>query len=245
MVAAAAAAASTTRAAAASAVQQQTCRLDGYGAKDVDRFVASARKAMREAFGVTDAQITAWFSRAAGGVVPEKPPGPNLLGDVSRCRAVRVNRAIAIAQFAGLVAFVGVVGWMLAAGPRPLGFAALGYLGWASLALTAVQMRHLLSLTGKAAWYGFGSDARGTLALTVTTLAATTLMTGWGDDADDGWALRGLFLIVLLLTLARGWFALQDLLDPQATPLVALVAALDRVLSAKHVAGIRDLVTAG
>lgn len=220
------------------------CKLDAYGEYDGASFVSGARAVLRQAFGVSDAEIDAVLSDAGGraGSVLQSL-GARTFGDVSQCTAVRANRVVDIVQLVLLGLTVPVVlASMFKRGQSPAMWTTMWGLGVAGAALTAYQMRHTLSLSAKVVWNGSGPAARAMLLLTALTLAVGQTL-GYVRDWAPWPVVVGLLGVTAAATVGKAVFLGRSVANPEASYVLAIVSALDRVLTNRRLAAARRAFT--
>lgn len=219
------------------------CKLDSYGEYDGSVFLASLRALLKSNFGASDNDIDAMVAEAGGraGSFLESV-GARAFGDVSQCAAVRTNRVVTIVQ---LVVMGLTVPVMMAAmvPPRgvPMSWPAMWALSTVGLGLTAFQLRHTLSLAAKVVWNSSGPATRAMLVLSAVTAALGSVL-GYLRDAAP-WPAVVIALAALAgATVAKMVFVGRQVANPEASYALALVSALDRIITNERLSSARKAV---
>lgn len=141
------------------------------------------------------------------------------LGDLSACSAVRIDRALAAAQVAILVATVGVTVSIMVGGR---GWETLEVLGLVGMVLLGLRLRHLVGLS----WTVLRSSMPGGNAALVMALAASAVSRLLGlRQALPPHALTAVLGVSVAITLAKIAALVRGIAGPGH--LVALLAAAD------------------
>ena len=224
------------------------CKLDAYSGADtvgVTKLFASLREAVKKNFGVSDAEIDEMLAQTGDRVAVGAAAASNrAFGDLSQCAAVKTNKVVGMLQ-------IGVTGLVLATtaflmwrgGRAPRVHRALEVLGALGVGLTAFQMRHALNLVSKVTWHGSGPNTRRMLVLTAVGAVVSVALAYFKDTAASV-VVVSLLAAMAAVTAVKMYFMARAVSNPEATYLVAIASAVDRMLPHKKIAEARRQYTA-
>lgn len=220
------------------------CTIDAVGEFQVDRMIESARGTLRQNMGLTDAQMDATLVDASRKIASLGTGGSGgMYGDLTKCSAVKTNRAIdatmAGVQAATIVTLVLIIRSRLQS--RSL-FRTLNVLTALGLALLGVQLRHAIALATKVSWWGLGHGTRGMLVLTALSVLSSVSWMLLKDLAGNK-VLTALLLGTIGITIAKMYFTVRNIVQPEGMAVLAGTSALNRVLSVRKIKTVRNFLT--
>lgn len=219
------------------------CKLDLIDEANTGRAATAARQALKDSLGMTDADIDLVMGRIVDLTKGSAKAGSTrAFGDVNKCKSVKTNRMIGILQIVvGVMSLASMAMLLKSRGESRLFGSAVWWLGLLGLGLTAVQLRHVISLLIKIGWHAFGSNTRASMVLTTMSVAVTLLFMNFRNSSPA--IVMTLLLSMAGINAANLVFMINSVRKPEAMHVVAVASALDRVLTAKRIAAVRKYYT--
>lgn len=219
------------------------CKLDSLTAESTAQAANSVRQAVKDSTGMTDADINMLLQKSSNFMKGSTTTGANrMFGDLHACKSVKTNRTVGIVQVVvGVAALVSMAMLIARGGSSRTLSSTVWYLGVAGLALTGFQLRHVISLLVKIGWHAFGTSTRANMILSTLSIATTIAFLTFRQSSPT--IVMTLLVIMASINAINVYFMMRSVLKPEAVYVVALASALDRVLTARRIAGIRKFVT--
>lgn len=224
--------------------ERTPCTLDTLDEADFDRFIQTTRNVMRVKFGMTETDVDRIATSVLSDISDPSAATTRTFGDLRYCRDVRRNQ-VASGLYAGAMGLNLVVTIILVYSMinDRITSPVLHTILWGStiggLALTVYQLRNVILLLAKVAWYGMGPSTQAMLVLTATSLAVM-IARGFAQSPT---ALIVLMSLGGLLTSSRIYFSAKTAVHPESMYMSAGMAALNRVLTGRKISQARAYYT--
>lgn len=220
------------------------CAMDKLNEADLDRFVSTVRNVLKLKFGMSDSDVDRVAATVLGDLSRPEAATTRAFGDLRYCRDVRRNQVAsglyAVTMGGNLAITLTLLYGMLfdrIAGPLP--HALLWATTMGGLALTAYQLRSIIALLGKVAWYGMGPSTQAMLVLTATSLGVmiSRIFVKSATGVATVMSLAG------ILTCLRIYYSAKSAVRPESMYVAAGTAALNRMLTARKISEARAYYT--
>lgn len=161
------------------------------------------------------------------------------LGDVSGCKSVRENQAMAGVHIAVHAAIIACIVALLATRAAGVGtWVTLETLGLASTLLAAYQLRHAISLAAKLAWYGFGARTRALVALGLTGFLAPYILGRFRQELPRA-AVTGLLVAMALTSAGTMAMLASTIRHPETAYFTAVMSTANRLANPQAIARLK------